>query len=286
MFSFFVAFSFSKEYINLTALLGAHHAEYTITKEQELCINITQFPFYIMFYEFPDGLIYHEYYSRSPRRQTNRDVVYDSKNYSAYRAIELPYGSITFSTVKDSVEFRFTYATLPGYCRTGMYMNNAGSDKVSLSPTSKGFNLLGNYDDKCFLFATPIQQTIKIKQISLDPNDRVFLHTSYTAAQTYSGNISKELVWGSDKEPPFVRILTNKGDPPKSLDISLLTASSGASRPETVVHIPRGKAIDCEHEITWYSEDLVIMLIACCVFFAIIFILLIACKISNSRARP
>ena len=284
MFFYFVSSSLC-ECQKLNAELGARHVYASVSSDKELCINITQFPFYLIFYNFPNDLIYREYYSRSPKRQTTRDVVFDATNYTSYRAIELPYGSITFSTNNtDTTEFSFTYATLPGYCQTGMYMNNAAKDEIILTPDGKGFYSLGNYDDKCFLFANPNDQTLRIKQTSMNPNDRVFLYTSYTESMTFSGNISKELVSGNSTHVPFIRVLTNRGDPPMRLSIELLTTGKNPKKPEMAIHIPRGRTVDCEHKIMWYSEELVIMLIACC-FFAIVLILLIACKIANLRSR-
>ena len=266
-------------YLNISR--GVHQYTHEFMKNDKLLINITQFPFYIIFSSFPHDLTYYEYTSRSPERYTNRDFIMTSDNYEVYRTIELPYGSITFEANR-SLTFTFTYAVLPGYCSTGVYMNTDNIDSITMSPKSTGFYQLTNYEDKCFIFAIPAESIqISVKQVSFDANDRVFFHTSYESNFPRAGNFTDKWISSSLDEVPFVRVLTNRGQPPSNLNIDMSSTGSKPDKPQIETHIPRGRQLDCEHEMNWYSEELVIMLAVCSGFLAIILVLLIACRIAN-----
>ena len=278
-FFLFSLISCDISYLNISR--GVHHYTHEFKKNDQLLINITQFPFYIIFSSFPENLTYYEYSSRSPERITNRDISFTSNNYQVYRTIELPYGSITLEATK-SLTFTFTYAVLPGYCTTGVYMNTDIIDSITMSSKSAGFYQLNNYEDKCFIFTTEAESLqISVKQVSFDASDRVFFHTTYTDSYTRAGNFSESWIEPSVDEVPFVRVLTNRGEPPTNLNIDMSSNGAKPSNPQTVTHIPRGRQLDCEHEMHWYSEELVIMLAVCSGFLAIVLVLLIACRIAN-----
>ncbi|EAY02768.1 hypothetical protein TVAG_369960 [Trichomonas vaginalis G3] len=263
--------------------MGVYHHVETIDVDKTYCINATYYPFYLIFDEFEEGIVLNEYYSRSPNRETTRDAVFTSDNLTTFRVFELPYGSFTIKAIKSSM-VSFSYISLPGYCQTGVYLSSYHSDLVQLSPSQKNFYKLGNYDDKCFIFSTESAQSFKIDQISKDQLDRVFYHTNYREFDVATGNFSKTYHYTpvATQPRPFVRLLTNRGLPPDLLKISF-EAGAKTEREDSGTNIPRGRTIDCEHILTWYSEELIIMLIACCVFFGIIFVMLVSCKIMSKR---
>ena len=280
-FSFPFLISCEIHYLNITR--GVHHITHSINRGDSLCINITQFPFYIIFDSFPSSLTYYEYASRSPQRYSTRDKVFNSSNYETYRAFEIPYASITFETTR-TIDFSFTYALLPGYCQTGTYFSTDNIDSVSMTPKSSGFYKIGNYEDKCFIY--PIYTSalhLSVKQMSYDSMDRIFLYHNYSDCTPYAGNISLTYDGPSEEIVPFIRILTNRGKPPSNINIEMSASASKPDVPQVATHIPRGRDIDCEEELKWYSEELVILLAVCCGFLGIILILLIACTVANKK---
>lgn len=264
--------------------MGVYHTSSQIESTQTFCINVSYYPFYIMFDEFPDGLELHEYYSRSPNRETNRDQVFTSSNITAFRVFDLPYGYMTLKATKPT-QFAFTYISLPGYCQTGVYLSTFKNDQVYLSQSGHKFYNLGNYDDKCFIFGTDSTQRFKVEQVSSDKLDRIFFHRSYRDYSVAAGNITESWEVEPSATRPFLRLLTNRGKPPSSLKIKYEAAQKPVLQ-TSGQYTPRGRTIDCEHIPTWYSEELIIMLIACCIFFAIIFILLVSCRIHSKRNQP
>ena len=286
MLLFFSFFASSEiHYLNLS--LGVHHVTYNLNAGDSLCLNVTQFPFYIIFSDFPEGVTYYEYSSRSLERHSNQDIQFNSANYSTYRNFALPYGSITFEA-NSEVSLTFTYAIVPGYCETGVYINTDTTDKVNLSSQLNDFYELRNYDDKCFFYtATTSALQLTVNQVSTDPYNRIFYYTNYSQIEPYSGNISF-VVKGdsSEDEVPFLRVLTSSGKPPSSLEIDMSAIdASPPSDPKTVIHIPRIRNVECEKETKWYSEELVILLAVICGFLAIVLILLIICTIANKKSQ-
>jgi len=277
MFISFITFVHSLCTKTIETKMGAFHIQEIIDPGEVLCINITQYPFFIVFYDVDDKVSYSEYYSRSPNRETNRDYFANGSRVPVFRAIELPYGSISLSSIEHK-RVSFTYAALPGYCQTGAYFSSHELDTITLTPHLRDFYKLSNYEDKCFIFSAPTSQLFFVKQTSSDPLDRVFIHETYTNFSSYAGTFSYSGQVGNVFEAPFIRILTNRGKPPSSVSITFRSQESSAPRPLTGTHIPRGKNINCEKVHHWYSEELVIMLICCSSFFALILILFALCS--------
>ncbi|OHT10623.1 hypothetical protein TRFO_04110 [Tritrichomonas foetus] len=288
----FLVFVNSECDINITSALGIHKVDQELEYGKSMCINITYYPFYIAFYDISPNVRYNEYYSRSKDRKNPKDfTAVGSELVSSiiFRAIELPYGSITLTAHEPSSRLRFIYFSMPGLCQTGIYFSNTNFEEISLMPLSSSslsllstsgltnFTRLRNFDDKCFVYVPPHQTTVKFSQTSKDPTDQFFIYKNFTDYQAFAGTFSTKEVTYNENESFLLRILTNGDITPEKVTISVESKESipsGVSK----FFIPRHKEPECEIVFHWYSEELIIALLACCGFFLVLSVIIIMFK--------
>lgn len=261
---------------------GSNHYTITLSTNDQYCINISYFPFYIVFYEVASSVTYHEYYSRSLARITNQDFNATGKDIPLFRAFELPYGSITLTTSKDNARVRFTIVCMPGLCKTGIVLSTSKSESYVLEPNQKGFLHLSNLDDKCFVFANPGVIRFAAAQVSTDDDDQFFIYESYYNYTSYTGTFSEAGSVGNNTNAPVFRILTTETIQPSKFRISFST-DLAPENPKTEIHIPRHREPGCEEVQKWYSEELVITLITLSCFFAVILVVIVVCQFTNRK---
>ena len=264
--------------------IGAHHVSEEVTPDDPLVINITYYPFYIVFYDVPETTVYHEFYSRSPERVNPRDWACDGANLPVYRAIELPYGQIVFNSTANDV-VKFMYMSMPGMCQTGVFFSVAPVDSTLLNPSAKEFFKLGNYDDKCFVVGIPAAIHATIKMSADDASDIVYFYSGY---YNYSAIASGSLNWrddiGTSEAPVVVRLVTSRETPPHSF-LFQYESSGGEGKGGQDTHIPRHRVEECEQKSTWYSEELIILLIVCSCFLVLLLVFMLICSYKQRKTE-
>lgn len=261
--------------------IGAYHVNQTITPEDPLILNITYYPFYIIFREVPETVDYIESSSRSTSEQAH-DYFSNGKQLPLYRAFELPRGQITF-TASTTSEIKFSYVSMPGLCQKGVYFSTSSQDSLVLAPTGKDFFKLRNYDDKCFIFTEPVKQEAHIELTAQDAGDLIYIYRDFYNYECISGvsHINRTVHIGNATNPSVIRIVTDRKTPPRRLALTLNKGSGHGTN--SAVHTPRHREEPCEVVKTWYSEELVITLIICSVFMIMCLVFLVICKFKQSR---
>ena len=262
--------------------IGAHHVSEEVTPDDPLIINITYYPFYIVFYDVPSTVFYNEFYSRSPSRVNPRDWMCDGGKLPLYRAIELPYGQIMFNTTVNS-SVRFMYMSMPGRCQTGIFFSVSTVESILLTSSGKDFYKLGNYDDKCFVVAVPSLIRARIEMSTDDADDIVYFYKDY---YNYSAIANVNLHWadtiGNEESPVIIRLVTSRETPPHSFQFSYESPGPlGKEGRET--YIPRHRKEECEVVWTWYSEELIILLIVCSCFLVLLLLFMLICSYKQRK---
>ena len=246
-------------------------------------MNISFYPFYLVFYDLSPDLMYNEYYSRTKDRLNPQDFSANGKDLLeiGFRAIELPYGSVTFTANDPQTYVSFTYISMPGMCQTEILFSRSSNDRYVLTPRSQNFFQIGNYDDKCLIFIPPTGAKIIFSQDSSDPDDQIFVYSGYQNYSVYTGSFTSQEFEYSENQSALIRLLMNSDKPPNQISIEF-----DPDRPykphESKIFIPRHKDPECEQIDHWYSKELVITLIACSVFFAILTTFILVCKFKQS----
>lgn len=253
---------------------------------ETLCINITNYPFYISFYDLSPSLEYNEYYSISTDRINPNDLFFNGSELiqMGHRSFELPYGSITLTAREEPSHISFTYFSMPGLCTTGIYFCRSNNDQLIFEQNGQGFFKIKNYDDKCVIFVPPTETIIKFYQESTDQHDQIYIYKNFTDYDGFGGSFSTKSYMYYANESNMVRLLMNSDTTPEKIVIYFDPLT--IYKPLTSSYfIPRHKEPECEVIDHWYSEELIITLIVCCAFFLILIIIILVCRFKNRCKR-
>lgn len=249
--------------INVSDEHGVHHHRYEVTETEEVCINITNYPFFIIFpSNLGESVIYHEYYSRNNSNFYSNYTKIVGTNLPFYRSIEVPYCSMTFSST-DTDKIYFTTVILPGNCDLSLYFSSKTRDSVMLSEDFEDFYEIKSYDDKCLIYVTPGLKTFKVKQSSVSEANRVLFYDSDGSIEDVGfGDFTKDWSDGNESFSPFLRVLTSDDDPPTSVIVDVSVDETEAYGDMSAYHVIRGRSAECTSYNVTFSENIVILLIA------------------------
>lgn len=266
----------------IVSQIGMFKLDRELSSDETLCINITNYPFYISFYDLSSDLEYNEYYSMSTDRIIPEDYFFNGSELLqlGFRSFELPYSSITFTARSDSSHISLTYLSMPGLCTTGIYFCRSHSDKLIFDKNGDDFFRIKNYDDKCIIFIPPTQTIVKFSQESKDKHDQVYLYKNFTNYDGFSGSFETKDYAYDENETNMVRLLMNSDVTPEKITITFdpLALYKPLS---SSYFIPRHKEPKCEVIDRWYSEELIITLIVCCVFFFVLIVIILICRFKH-----
>lgn len=216
MLEFFIfLFLFENCAHKLFSSIGAQFYSITTNDDDLVCINITTYPFFIIFNEFNNDVIYQQY--SSPSNDINLDKKSESllRFLPVFKMFESPYAFIVLKTPIGG-NISFTMASYPGMCQNGMYLSNRMEDNIAFPqsdslPGAQKFFTLNEYDDKCILYSTPfsdfssnssnLRQHIKIELQSKNCDSQVFIYSSFKDFNSISGNATIEQ---TTNEPPII----------------------------------------------------------------------------------
>ena len=117
----------------------------------EICINISIFPFFIVFGEMPGDMEYIEYRSFN---DTSRLDFYKSgigELLPSFQVINLPFASVTLRCPSCGV-VSFSYGSVQSICKTGIFFTNFRNSMIDLSSSFQSEKSLAQNEDKCIVF--------------------------------------------------------------------------------------------------------------------------------------
>ncbi|OHT12322.1 hypothetical protein TRFO_17906 [Tritrichomonas foetus] len=133
----------------------------TTNKDDEICINISSHPFFIIFGEMPQNLKYYEYRSFNDTKRLDLYHSGTGELLPSYMRIQYPFASITISC-PSGCTVSFSYGTLPSMCKTGIFFTNFRKSQISLSSVFQYEKSLASNDDKCIMFTARQIQNFNI----------------------------------------------------------------------------------------------------------------------------
>lgn len=188
---------------NIHPNIGFSTFYHLIEVDEEICINITYFPFFIIFNKMPQNMKYLEYRSTKNTKDLTLFRSFDGEYLSYFFRIEYPFASITmFCPRGDFVSFSF--GTFPGICKTGTHITNFRKYQFELSSKYQQKNSILPFDDKCVLFTSIGIQRI---QIDYDLLGNLLIYKNAFDFQLLDGKGWIDFSVNSTSMPTLLRIL-------------------------------------------------------------------------------
>lgn len=197
---FFLLFSETCN-INIVATIGAKFYHLQTNNNDNVCFTITSYPFFIIFNEFDNSVIYKQYSSSSIDTEYEKTEESLLRFLPVYKMMSSPFEFVVLETPVAS-NLSFTIASLPGMCLNGLYLSNRESDTVIFSKfydenSEKKFFKLNEYDDKCLIYSSPfMKQHVKVQMTSSNLTNQVFLYSQFHNYFSIYGNSSIEQTSG------------------------------------------------------------------------------------------
>lgn len=249
-------------------ILSFQNYEFDTEAGDNICINITINPHYLVFQQFEDDTLYIQYTSNN-NNLFKLDFVTLLRFLPIYQAYQDPFSSVTITTPSPT-HIAFTSASIPGMCKDGIYFSTLAHDSITLKPDALNFFSLNPYDDKCILFADLADDIIVTTIESDDNEDQLFVYTNFTDYYSFNGNSTFSITSASDS-PLLMRIVADDSSPP-----TLIRIIKNSTNPKNVRNpgmdwfVNKKEPQECNNIKTWYSEGLVIFIIVCTLFFGVV----------------
>ncbi|OHT12882.1 hypothetical protein TRFO_17153 [Tritrichomonas foetus] len=262
---------------DLSPKIGTEHFIYNSNEDELICINITVYPFIIIFNEFDENSIFQQFSSQ----YNLSDLFIKSESllrfFPIYQYFESPFDVIVIKT-PTATKISFTTVSFPGICQNGIYISNYLIDSLSFSNDGDDFFKLNVYDDKCIVYSTEFLQTVKIEMQSNDNEDQVFIYHSFEEFISINGNSSTEITSKNEKYPLIIRIVADEENPPTSIKIDFstsITSSPTNFQPRCDFYLPASKIEKCPDLDTWYTEKTAILVVVstCGSFLILMFVI-------------
>lgn len=201
MIEIILLFFFKACTINITAGIGAKFYRLSTNDNDNICFTISTYPFFMIFNEFENTVIYQQYSSSSIDKEYEKTEESLLRFLPVYKVMASPFESVVLKTPVAS-NISFTIASFPGMCLNGLYLSNKEIDTVIFSKFyekngEKKFFKLNEYDDKCLIYSSPfMKQHIKIQMISSNLTNQIFLYSGFNNYFSIYGNSSIEQTTG------------------------------------------------------------------------------------------
>ena len=260
---------------HVVADLGVMNHRFDLDDGDTVCVNVTAYPFSIVFGEFGDSTLYREYTHRPVSGAKMRSFEALLRFMPMHRTLIEPEHSITITAV-DATRLSFTTAELPGMCGEGIYLSTVASNVLEFSPaSSRSFFGLREFDDKCVVLGPYENASISVEVKSDDYEDQVFVHTMYTEYGSVSGN---DTYSAEVSEPVFFRIVADNVNNSCYMKINV-TSDLNARNPLIATFIPTRAPQACDETPVWYNERIAVTVAAVTACIGICF-LVILCAVS------
>ena len=256
-----------------------------------VCINVSDYPFYLVVRSFSDDTMYYQYQSGTKSDQLSLKFSTLLRFLPLYQTIQDPFGSISIET-PTGTHLSFTTASLPGICTDGIFFSTQKEDNIILSPKFSSFYSLNVYDDKCILFSNGAQQNISFSIESNDFEDQLFIYRNYTDFFSINVNISSTIISSENPESLLLaRIVADDLNPPTFIEISMKAINNieetfKTRNPNRDFYIPTKALQTCEFETHWYNETIVICIIILTILLGILALIIFSSMCLCSHSNP
>ena len=245
---------------NIDVSPGAETIEIETEENNNICINTTFYPTYLLIDSFADDTEYIQYNSiESKQYQIESNAIL--RFLPMYQNLEKPFSSSTIFTPSPT-NVTISIISLPGLCNDGVYFSNKRIDSVKFSKYSTGFESLEVYDDKCLIFTSSGNKNATIEISSNDNEDQLFVYYSYDNYTSISGNNSFSFEMDENNSNPLIfRIIADDKSPPEWTRITIETDGDEPRNEMSDYYTPVFVPPTCDDSNLWYNEQVAIVLI-------------------------
>ena len=258
----FSLFSHVFPYCNTKIDVSPGAQSYIIETEENnnVCINTTFYPTFILIDTFSDDTEYIQYNSID-NGQYNIESNAILRFLPMYQSLETPFSCSTIFTPSPT-NLTITTVSLPGLCNDGIYFSNKKTDTIKFSRHSTGFENLDVYDDKCLIFTSIGNKNVSLEINSNDNEDQLFVYYTYDNFTSISGNNSFSFEMDETSLTPLIfRIVADDKSPPEWTKVTIETDGDEPRNEMSDFYTPIFVPPTCDDSDLWYNEELAIVLI-------------------------
>lgn len=185
--------------INISIGIGAKFYRIATKDNDNVCFNIRSYPFFIIFNEFDNTVVYQQYSTSSIETEYVKTEESLLRFLPVYKMMSSPFEYVVLKT-PFATNLSFTVVSLPGMCLNGLYLSNRITDTIVFSKnfddSTKLFKL-NEYDDKCIIYSTPfLKQHAKVEMRSEKNTNQIFIYSDFLKYSSIYGNSSIEQTTG------------------------------------------------------------------------------------------
>ena len=263
--------------------IGVFSYAFDLDADETVCINVSAYPFSIMFGSFGSDTLYREYDYWPPPNDRVTSFETLMRFLPVYRTMMDPEHSITI-TARSATRLTFLTAQLPGMCYDGILFSSARARQLRFGRDEPGFFNLDVYSDKCVVFGPRANITVSAKIRSSDYEDQIFVHYGFTDYVSIGANGTFNHEFTAD-ESPFFRILADDVSPAELIEFTAdVVAETRIS--ESAIFIPNRPAQVCDRPALWYGEKVAVAMVAVTACVGFIFLGVLCAVSIRQRATP
>ena len=264
-----------------------------LNDNDEICINISHFPFFIIFGEMPHNMQYIEYRSTNYTKNLTYYRSGIGERLPYYYSIQIPFASITILCPKRGT-VSFAFGTFPGICKTGTFFINFRNFQIELTSKLQQEKSLSPFDDKCALFTSRGNQSFKI---DYDLLGNLLIYKNAFDYDLLYGKNSILFSANSTFVPTLIRIMIGNTIYPQKVSFSINNASPPPLNEFSIFYDPVNHTISpCPEDepcsfiskIDWelFGIIFVFIIASLAVFAALIYVISLLCCPNFIQSTP
>jgi len=238
---------------------GVKHFSFDTNEGDEICINTTLYPSFVVFSTFEKDTLLYKYTSMVQSSNLREDFHTYLRFLPFYMVIPSPFSSFTVQTPSNT-SLSFTTVSLPGMCANGILFTNKISHEMVFSKFISGFYGLKVFDDKCLIFTSQGHHNISVDMISDDFEDQLYIYRTFSNFSSISGN-SSSTIYGKKDRPVFLRIVADDLSPPDYINLTFQSDSPEPPKPGSSSYVFQYDPPICDEIPVWYSEEITVSMI-------------------------
>jgi hypothetical protein len=226
--------------------LGLEQFDRSTNDGDILCLNVTAYPFALVFHRFSDDTVYRDcfYPVEGPpecRAQALRFLPLQRSLLAPAHILEIETPTAT--------DLSFMTVTLPGMCSDGIYFSSLPFGTLRLHPGGSDFHNLTVFDDKCVVFGPQEIVSLTMFINSDDEEDQLYVYYSFTNFTSVSGNSTVFVTdYNARERPLFVRVVADDFRPAREVLIAWESSANYTRSPRFDYALPPTLFQVCDEE--------------------------------------
>lgn len=252
--------------------IGLQRFDDILINGNEVCINISSFPFYLIFERMNCTTVISEYKSINHSMELSLYKETSAKDLqNNYLVIPDPFASVTFS-IKSPGRLSFSYGSLPGMCSTGVFFATSSYAQLSLHYKSSKPYDISFMDDKCFIFTSFGSQKFSLILDTEFCCDKLFVYHNFTTFTAFSGYKSVIISMNSTNNPILLRYISDDATPSNLISITMQSEEHHPFKDSVDFYDSNNSQIECPTQPSFHFPWVILLcVIASIIFLTILF---------------